>query len=289
MANHKAHDARMFTQGTVCPGCTEARRRGSGREKEVLGWAVNAASGAALAHRGSAPRPGAHPRETLRCVQRPQQHRCGVGSGRWGGGNAGRRCLGQRGSPRHVRGGGRVDVLHDGLDPVPPDARRHGRQGEGALLGLHERRGVGRDRHLPAPGGPMGSTAARWPSPECKGAPSGQQGPREEDIRGRPLLPQGVCTKMLPVLPGAPDQRKACAWGSSGKGAGQALQAEEAWRVAGQGAGPAEGSRAQQALGGPGGGERQARGWARGPLHGLRGQTEAGCAQCPRLHAPLLG
>lgn len=45
-------------------------------------------------------------------------------------------------SPRHIRGRGRVDMLHDGLDPISPNSRSHGRERELTLLRLHKRQCV---------------------------------------------------------------------------------------------------------------------------------------------------
>lgn len=64
--------------------------------------------------------------------------------------------------PRDVWGRGWMDMLHDGLDPIPPNSRCHGRESEFALLRLHERQAVIRDCPLPDPKGhPAGRTTAR--------------------------------------------------------------------------------------------------------------------------------
>lgn len=64
--------------------------------------------------------------------------------------------------PCDVWGRGWMDMLHDGLDPIPPNSRCHGRESEFALLCLHERQAVIRDCPLPDPKGhPAGRTTAR--------------------------------------------------------------------------------------------------------------------------------
>ena len=155
---------------------TDSGVRKKDQKKEMLRWPVNAASGAALTQpwlsaraRGSFSRwPGLRGKGNLR--QKTQEAKWRV-SGQWAEGQR-EGCawpLGHpTGSPCHVWGRDRVDVLHDGLDPIPPDSRRHSGEGEGALLCLNRRRGVSSDRHLPTPEkGPAGRPAARWLSQEC--------------------------------------------------------------------------------------------------------------------------
>ena len=67
----------------------------------------------------------------------PKEPQIRTGAGRRPEGKAA--PSGTRVLPRHVRGRGRVDVLHDGLDPIPPDSRCHSREREFALLCLHKR------------------------------------------------------------------------------------------------------------------------------------------------------
>lgn len=57
-------------------------------------------------------------------------------------------------------------MLHDGLDPVSPDSRRHGREGEGALLRLHRRQGVSHECPSLTPKGSQEGLTPGIPLPE---------------------------------------------------------------------------------------------------------------------------